>query len=472
VAFAEDGCYLRLYSNHDFVSNGLVIVDTPGLQDTNARAYELTLNEIPKADAVLMLFNAEVAGYGEAEREFLENVVLPNDVNRKFFPVCNKIDLLSKDGEVERLLKWLQDQLPRRLGDRRVIPVSARWALDGRSQAKPELIEKSRICDLERSIQDFLKTNRQADEMRRTIALMSSMAKLLHELLLKKKECLELGDKDQQSKRTELKAQMDELRRAEENRLEKNKEVFDSCLRWFDSGLRDYVEELKLRVWRRLQDLPLDDLKKIDRLEANLSTELNKFFTTKLQELEVKLSDDLESSWIAMQGDLLNARVRLDTDSIAEPWLLRNPEIATLGTLVIAWPVMGIFSWAATAIALALGRQEIERVVKLITEKWGTKQAIPKLQEEVNSKLDRIYSDCVARISENFKQMEQQETKAVREQMLLAAAPIRTQLEEIDRMRISQQESADEKLLIVQYLESVKRILEDCFSWGVEASHV
>lgn len=159
VVFAEDGSYLRLYSNHDFVSNGLVIIDTPGLQDTNERAYELTLNEIPKADAVLMLFNAEVAGYGEAEREFLENVVLPNDVNRKFFPVCNKIDLLSKDGEVERLLKWLREQLPRRLGDRRVIPVSARWALEGRLQAKPELIEKSRIRDLEESIQDFLKTN-------------------------------------------------------------------------------------------------------------------------------------------------------------------------------------------------------------------------------------------------------------------------------------------------------------------------
>ena len=137
---------------HPLLSNGLVILDTPGLNALGAEP-ELTVSAIPNAHAVLFLLAMD-SGVTRSDLEIWRRHVQPR-VERKI-AVLNKVDLLWDDIASEEeirasVLQQLENtarQLDLPAGS--VLPLSARKALVARVRGDRALLERSGIEAIER----------------------------------------------------------------------------------------------------------------------------------------------------------------------------------------------------------------------------------------------------------------------------------------------------------------------------------
>jgi GTPase SAR1 family protein len=85
----------------DWLPEGVQLVDTPGVSDICSVRESVTLDFLPRADAVVFLLDAK-ACFNESEKRFLQRDVLQANVRRIFF-VVNKADQLSPPYDPEQL---------------------------------------------------------------------------------------------------------------------------------------------------------------------------------------------------------------------------------------------------------------------------------------------------------------------------------------------------------------------------------
>jgi Dynamin family len=140
---------------HPMLEQGLVILDTPGLNALGAEP-ELTLNMLPSAHAVLFILAAD-AGVTKSDIEVWHNHI----GNRKDGSAKGRIVVLNKiDGLWDELRDWneVQKEIERQIRDtakhlaipeHNVYPVSAQKALYGKIRNDQAVLERSRIRALE-----------------------------------------------------------------------------------------------------------------------------------------------------------------------------------------------------------------------------------------------------------------------------------------------------------------------------------
>lgn len=143
---------------HPFLEQGVVILDTPGLNALGAEP-ELTLSTLPDAHAVVFLLAAD-AGVTASDMAIWKNHVVSakKDRRNERIVVLNKIDALwdslREDAEIGSTVKKQVIDTAHMLQLQRdmVLPVSAKMALTGKIKHDADLIRKSGITDLEQHI--------------------------------------------------------------------------------------------------------------------------------------------------------------------------------------------------------------------------------------------------------------------------------------------------------------------------------
>jgi GTPase SAR1 family protein len=142
--------YLEVHYPSSLLEGGVVLVDTPGVNDLNSTRAEITYSYVPKADAILFLLDAGQI-LKESERTFLANKLLGQSRDKVLF-VINKIDLLDED-EKAQALAYARTQLGKLVAEPKVYAVSAEKALGGER-------EGSGLGALERDLVRFLEEDR------------------------------------------------------------------------------------------------------------------------------------------------------------------------------------------------------------------------------------------------------------------------------------------------------------------------
>jgi small GTP-binding protein len=118
----------------------LTVVDTPGTNAIIRRHEELTRNFVPRCDLVLFVTSAD-RPFTESERAFLEQI---REWGKKIVFVLNKIDILPRPEERAEVVDYVKENATALLGETpEIFPVSARQAIEARSQNAPGLWEKS-----------------------------------------------------------------------------------------------------------------------------------------------------------------------------------------------------------------------------------------------------------------------------------------------------------------------------------------
>jgi GTP-binding protein EngB required for normal cell division len=118
----------------------LNVVDTPGTNAVIRRHEELTRDFVPRADLVLFVTSAD-RPFSESEREFLDRI---REWGKKIVFIVNKVDILAGPPEQAEVMAYVRDNATALLGEApQVFPVSARRAVQARTQSAPELWEQS-----------------------------------------------------------------------------------------------------------------------------------------------------------------------------------------------------------------------------------------------------------------------------------------------------------------------------------------
>ena len=136
---------------HPLLTNGLAILDTPGLNALGLEP-ELTLSTIPNANAVLFLLGIDT-GVTKSDLEIWDRYVKTGAPAK--IAVLNKIDLmwdeLKTEPEIEAGMKRMMETTCQQLGlpPEQVFALSAQKALVGRIKGDDEMVERSGIKRLE-----------------------------------------------------------------------------------------------------------------------------------------------------------------------------------------------------------------------------------------------------------------------------------------------------------------------------------
>jgi len=143
---------------HHLLDQGLVILDTPGLNALGAEP-ELTLNMLPSAHAVLFILAAD-AGVTKSDIDVWHDHigVRKDSPNKGRLVVLNKIDGLwdelrdwdEVNREIDRQIRETAKHLA--IPEHNVYPVSAQKALLGKVKKDKKILERSRILALEEAL--------------------------------------------------------------------------------------------------------------------------------------------------------------------------------------------------------------------------------------------------------------------------------------------------------------------------------
>jgi hypothetical protein len=156
--------YAMINYPHPLLSNGLSILDTPGLNALGMEP-ELTVSTIPAAHAILFLLSIDT-GVTKSDLEIWDRYVRPGLPQK--VAVLNKVDLmwdeLKTDEEIQRAIERMIDttashlHIPRE----RIFAISAQKGLLGKIRDDAALIKRSGIEELERFLaEDIVPMKRQ-----------------------------------------------------------------------------------------------------------------------------------------------------------------------------------------------------------------------------------------------------------------------------------------------------------------------
>jgi hypothetical protein len=145
---------------HPLLKQGLVILDTPGLNALGAEP-ELTYSTLPNAHAILFLLAAD-AGVTKTDMAVWKEHINRTDGNngQERVVALNKIDLLweaiDNDAEYADALRKQLDETARLLGVKKenIFPISAKLGLTGKIKSNSSAIKRSGIVPLEQKLAD------------------------------------------------------------------------------------------------------------------------------------------------------------------------------------------------------------------------------------------------------------------------------------------------------------------------------
>lgn len=127
-ALADAVQHLDVYFPADFLKDGVVLVDTPGVNDLNEARAEITYGYIPRSDAILFLLDAGQI-LKESERQFVANKLLAQSRDKVIF-IVNKMDLLDEE-ERQEALAYARMNLGKLIEEPKLFGISAERALEG-----------------------------------------------------------------------------------------------------------------------------------------------------------------------------------------------------------------------------------------------------------------------------------------------------------------------------------------------------
>tara|TARA_Y100001934_G_C12380741_1_gene792223 strand:+ start:1170 stop:3047 length:1878 start_codon:yes stop_codon:yes gene_type:complete len=172
-----------------FLSDGLVIIDTPGVGGLFREHKEITWKYAPNADAIFFVLDSVESVISEDEMKFLEELV--TDITQRVFFVQTKIDIPDKEQWqtwVERNKQILIDRLPD-LKDRLIyLPVSSKLKQVADARHSGRHLNQSGFIDVINFIEQRLRPAKQ-DQIHRDVAqlLIGSTNDTVRKLLSTKK---------------------------------------------------------------------------------------------------------------------------------------------------------------------------------------------------------------------------------------------------------------------------------------------
>jgi len=146
--------YLEIGLPSDLLSNGMIYVDTPGVDDLNQSRSEITCRFVPRADAVIFLLDA-TSPVTRSESDFLNTSVLSSGVEKLLF-VANFADMVD-DEEHDALVCTIRNRLASALSHdiHNLVMISAKRACQAALDGDTDALGKSGLPQLQTALAEL-----------------------------------------------------------------------------------------------------------------------------------------------------------------------------------------------------------------------------------------------------------------------------------------------------------------------------
>ena len=291
---------------HPLLKNGLVVIDTPGLNTMGAEP-ELTLNIIPNAQAVLFLAATDT-GITKSDMKIWTEYVQKSATHK--LVILNKIDILwdglETEDEVNALIeKQIQNTAHELdLDARNIFAISAQKALVAKIRKDAALLKRSNIGSLEDALANQLIESKHEVLGRSVVTECSNMIRSSRKIAL-------MRVNQNKSQLTELKEIQNKNRVASKNILENvvaERKRYESSVLTFNQG-NEKIKRLSEKLLRHLSlgylNTTLEQTKQ-DMGDSWTTVNLNKSMR-KLTKLAINLAEEVtvEATTIKKHADEL-----------------------------------------------------------------------------------------------------------------------------------------------------------------------
>jgi GTPase SAR1 family protein len=288
IAYAEIGYPL------DMLKEQVVIVDTPGTNDTDTAREEITYRFIPKSDAAIFVLSARMI-LSHSEMLFIKNRILEADIQKIFF-VINFKDALQSATEQSKVVEFAYNELKKVIPEPRIYLVSSKQALLARRALRgeevkgvPEPIELSGFPDLEMAIGSYLVEERGRHKLAKPI---QRSVRLIDELI---QQNIEFS-------RGTLHLPLEELNRKIEQiepEFNRYKKSMEDILESLETKLSAYGQEMKTFARSQLEYIALQAVTFTQTYSGDLTKEA---FLQSLEQVVAPLQTRLHQEVKEQQG--------------------------------------------------------------------------------------------------------------------------------------------------------------------------
>lgn len=325
----SDIAHVDLYLDSKFLENGVVLVDSPGLNGIKEGLGEITLNQIKQSYASIFMFNCEQPG-SKSNFEILKDV---KENSNSIFFILNKIDGIKvAEGEtVESVIRSLKKSYNEVFPDDTMIPeiwpISAADALYGRDKnyfelsvekgdvnginiTQENLLQKSRMEAFEERLWRYLTLGEKTKaELLEPVQRNLNLLERQKDILVERKGNLEsnLNEKEVDAQKAHLEKEIADLKAKSEKvnidaaifgKFKENKESLNSQLQKIIEKLAQEVDDNEYR--EELIDLAQDVDKRIDseikraicNTNDSLQENLNELIQIECNEYLVQLNNE------------------------------------------------------------------------------------------------------------------------------------------------------------------------------------
>lgn len=325
----SDIAHVDLYLDSKFLENGVVLVDSPGLNGIKEGLGEITLNQIKQSYASIFMFNCEQPG-SKSNFEILKDV---KENSNSIFFILNKIDGIKvAEGEtVESVIRSLKKSYNEVFPDDTMIPeiwpISAAAALYGRDKnyfelsvekgdvnginiTQENLLQKSRMEAFEERLWRYLTLGEKTKaELLEPVQRNLNLLERQKDILVERKGNLEsnLNEKEVDAQKAHLEKEIADLKAKSEkvnidaaifSKFKENKESLNSQLQKIIEKLAQEVDDNEYR--EELIDLAQDMDKRIDseikraicNTNDSLQENLNELIQIECNEYLVQLNNE------------------------------------------------------------------------------------------------------------------------------------------------------------------------------------
>ncbi len=316
---------------HPLLKNGLVVIDTPGLNTMGAEP-ELTLNIIPNAQAVLFLAATDT-GITKSDMKIWTEYVQKSATHK--LVILNKIDILwdglETEDEVNALIeKQIQNTAHELdLDARNIFAISAQKALVAKIRKDAALLKRSNIGSLEDALANQLIESKHEVLGRSVVTECSNMIRSSRKIALMRvnqnksqlTELKEIQNKNRVASKDILANVVAERKRYESSVLtfnqgnEKIKRLSEKLLRHLSLGyLNTTLEQTKQDMGDSWTTLNLNkSMRKLTKLAINLAEEVKVEATT-----IKKHADELYQLFYSKHGFEKTQAISLNIDSFIQ----------------------------------------------------------------------------------------------------------------------------------------------------------
>ena len=153
----QDIKMVRIWFPNPFTGNGLVLVDTPGVNDPDTWREDITYEYLAGADAVIMLLDPGKP-LSASEVEFLKHKILKRSINNLIF-VVNKIDDVSIEDRAVALGR-IENILKKYVPNPTIYPLASKPALKAKQTGNEQSLNISGFPEFEEGLLNFLAKGR------------------------------------------------------------------------------------------------------------------------------------------------------------------------------------------------------------------------------------------------------------------------------------------------------------------------